>query len=514
MDNEKKYNDTTDNKEEPNEALNHEEPKEEPHQEEPYQEEPYEEEPYQEVKKEETIENQEPSEDNLHKPEEDKPLDEDIDQAEEIRTLKNHQDKLDEEVSQPLEEIAEQEEQEEFDIDLVGEAKERVSPVVPVSTATSQSVKPAPERKAKDISGGKLFTMLVAAVLVGALLSFSIFYAALPSLLQARGLTGTGNNGQSVVINPSSDLNVYSAVAEKAMPSVVGITTVQITEGFFSGTQRSQGVGTGVIVDERGYILTNSHVINDGQADEVTVLLHDGSHHTAQVLWYEQSMDLAVIKIDGGVNLIPAELGDSDALIVGEIVVAIGNPLGLNFERTLTQGVVSGLNRSIQVSASQIIDNLIQTDASINPGNSGGPLLNTQGQVIGINTAKMSSGEGLGFSIPINTAKPIVDQFIERGEFRRVYLGIRGFNARNVESATGIPLDVDSGVFVVEVVPGSAADAANLQAEDIVIALNGVEVDTMGSLIRELYKFRPGDQTTVTYLRGDEEFTVDITLTE
>lgn len=369
----------------------------------------------------------------------------------------------------------------------------------------------------RGLSGGKLFTMLVAAVLVGALLSFSIFYAVLPSLLQARGLAGIGNpvnNGQQLVITPSNDLNVYSAVAEKAMPSVVGITTVQQTEGLFSGTQRSQGIGTGVIVDDRGYILTNSHVINDGQADEVTVLLHDGSHHTAQVLWHEQAMDLAVIKIEGGVNLIPAELGDSDALIVGEIVVAIGNPLGLNFERTLTQGVVSGLNRSIQVSATQIIDNLIQTDASINPGNSGGPLLNTQGQVIGINTAKMSSGEGLGFSIPINTAKPIVDQFIERGEFRRVYLGIRGFNARNVESATGIPLDVDKGVFVVEVVPESAAENANIQAEDIIIAMGGVEVETMGGLIRELYKFRPGDQTTVTYMRGEEEFTADITLTE
>ncbi len=369
----------------------------------------------------------------------------------------------------------------------------------------------------KGISGGKLFTMLVAAVLVGTLLSFSIFYAVLPSLLKARGLAGIGNPvniGQPLVINPSSDLNVYSAVAEKAMPSVVGITTVQITEGLFSGPQRAQGLGTGVIVDERGYILTNSHVINDGQADEVTVLLHDGSHHTAQVLWFEQAMDLAVIKIDGGVNMIPAELGDSDALIVGEIVVAIGNPLGLNFERTLTQGVVSGLNRSVQVSATQIIDSLIQTDASINPGNSGGPLLNTQGQVIGINTAKMSTGEGLGFSIPINTAKPIVDQFIERGEFRRVYLGIRGFNARNAESATGIPMEVDNGVFVVEVVPGSAAENANIQSEDIIIALGDVEVETMGSLIRELYKFRPGDETTVTYLRGEEEVTADITLTE
>jgi S1-C subfamily serine protease len=359
-----------------------------------------------------------------------------------------------------------------------------------------------------------LFTMMLVSALVGSLLTFTLFYAALPSLMEARGisLSGNGGNGQSVIINPSNDISVYSAVAQKAMPSVVGITTVQTRSGFFSGTQRSEGVGTGVIVDDRGYILTNSHVILDGQADEVMVLLHDGSQHPAAVLWYEQTMDLAVIKIEGAVDLIPAELGDSDALIVGEIVVAIGNPLGLNFERTLTQGVVSGLNRSIPVSQTQMIDNLIQTDASINPGNSGGPLLNAQGQVIGINTAKMQTGEGLGFAIPINTSKPIVDQFIERGEFRRVYLGIRGFNAQNFESATGVVLSVETGVYVVEVVPNSAAEAADLRPGDVITRLGDVQVDTMGNLIRELYKFRPGDETTVTYLRNERENTVNIVL--
>ncbi|MEN1760118.1 serine protease HtrA [Anoxynatronum sibiricum] len=358
-----------------------------------------------------------------------------------------------------------------------------------------------------------LFTMLLAAVLAGAVLSFALFYAMLPTLLQARGIaTGSGNQGSSVVIQPHEDLTVYSAVAQKAMPSVVGITTVQMQQGFFSGPQRSEGLGTGVIVDERGYILTNSHVIRDGQADEVMVLLHDGSQLPAEVLWFEQSMDLAVIKIEGGVDLIPAELGNSDDLIVGEIVVAIGNPLGLNFERTLTQGVISGLNRSIAVSQNQVIDNLIQTDASINPGNSGGPLLNARGQVIGINTAKIQTGEGLGFSIPINTSKPIVDQFIERGEFRRVYLGIRGFNAENVEDATGVPLSVDKGVYIVEVVPESAAEAADLRPGDVVIALGDQPVETMGELIRELYKYRPGDETTVTYLRNTREETVTIVL--
>lgn len=417
--------------------------------------------------------------------------------------------------------------EDEFEVELLGEATtvtaaNTTGTAMATATATAMAadaIQPStPETSpvSKDhrvIPRRSLFNMLMAAVLAGSVLSFALFYALLPTLLQFRGITtGSSNQGAQVVIQPHEDLTVYSAVAQKAMPSVVGITTVQMQQGFFSGPQRSEGLGTGVIVDERGYILTNSHVIRDGQADEVMVLLHDGSQLPAEVLWFEQSMDLAVIKIEGGVDLVPAELGNSDDLIVGEIVVAIGNPLGLNFERTLTQGVISGLNRSIAVSQTQIIDNLIQTDASINPGNSGGPLLNARGQVIGINTAKIQTGEGLGFSIPINTSKPIVDQFIERGEFRRVYLGIRGFNAENVEDATGVPLSVDKGVYIVEVVPNSAAEAVDLRPGDVVIALGDRQVETMSELIRELYKYRPGDETTVTYLRNTREETVTIVL--
>jgi serine protease Do len=374
---------------------------------------------------------------------------------------------------------------------------------------------PGHQKSGRGISTRKLFALLVLASLIGSLLTFMLIYAGLPRLLISRGLLPIRNGDiQQINISPSDDISVYSAVAQKAMPSVVGVTMVQLQQGTVFGTRRAEGLGTGVIVDERGYILTNSHVIGDGQADEVTVLLHDGNHYPAEVLWYEQTMDLAVIKIDGGINLVPAELGDSDELIVGEIAVAIGNPLGLNFERTLTQGVVSGLNRSIPLGPGMSIDGLIQTDASINPGNSGGPLLNAQGQVIGINTAKMQTGEGLGFSIPINTAKPIVDQFIERGEFRRVYLGVRGFNVQSMLDTNDSMNTAETGVYVIEVVEGSAAEEAQLSADDIVIGLGNIRIETMGDLIKELYKYRPGDQTTVTILRNGEEITIDIVLQE
>ena len=380
--------------------------------------------------------------------------------------------------------------------------------------AQQQKKKRQEENQRKGISGGKLFAMLVAAVLLGSVMTVATVYQFLPEIMEQRGLPDALDARQSVVIETTDDISVYTAVAQKAMPSVVGVSTVQLQRDRFFGTRRAEGLGTGVIVDERGYILTNSHVIGDGQAEELVVMLHDGSQQPAEVLWYEQSMDLAVIKVESDVDLQPAELGDSDDLDVGEIAVAIGNPLGLNFERTLTQGVISGLNRSIQLGQGVAIDNLIQTDASINPGNSGGPLLNSRGQVIGINTAKVQTGEGLGFAIPINTAKPIVDQFIERGEFSRVYLGVRGYNVSDFEGATGVELSAEYGVYIVEVVEDSVAEAADIRAEDVIVGIGDETVESMGDLIRELYKYRPGDETTVDFIRNEQELSVEIVLQE
>ncbi|KJF26409.1 2-alkenal reductase [Clostridium aceticum] len=349
--------------------------------------------------------------------------------------------------------------------------------------------------------------------LMGAILGSSISLAAaymyLPEILQQRGMVNLP--APNVVIEPQHDLTVYTAVAEKAMPSVVGITTVTLQRDVFFGTRRASGLGTGVIVDARGYILTNSHVVGDGDVEEVMVLFHDGTSQPAEVLWNERTLDLAIIKVEGG-NLVPAELGNSDELRVGEIAVAIGNPLGLNFERTLTQGVISGLNRSIPLGQGQTIEDLIQTDASINPGNSGGPLLNALGQVIGINTAKIQTGEGLGFAIPINTAKPIVDQFIEKGEFTRVLLGIRGINADAFEGFTGTRLTVDTGVYIVEVEANSIAERYDLKPGDVIIGIGNNEVETMGHLIRELYRYRPGDSTTIRVIRNGAEVQIEVVL--
>ncbi|MDI9475843.1 MAG: trypsin-like serine protease [Clostridiales bacterium] len=357
---------------------------------------------------------------------------------------------------------------------------------------------------------GALSTALIGAIL-GSAITLGVTYIYLPDILDSRGIPpDSAPPQQHITIEPAVNHTVYSAVAKKAMPSVVGITTVELQRDLFFGMREVAGVGTGVIIDKRGYILTNSHVVRDGKAREVKALLNDGRQLKAEVLWNDGGLDLAIIKIEGN-NLPTAELGDSDGVEVGEIAVAIGNPLGLNFQRSLTQGVISGLNRTITDSVSgTTIENLIQTDASINPGNSGGPLLNSKGQVIGINTAKITSGEGLGFAIPINTAKPIVDQFIEKGEFTRVFLGIQGVDIDVVESLMGIELPVDNGVYVAQVVENSVAARYGILAGDIIIKVGNINLDKRSDLERAIYKFRPGDRTTVTVLRVNKEVKINV----
>jgi len=363
-------------------------------------------------------------------------------------------------------------------------------------------------QKSSNSKGGKRFISgTLAGIVLGSALTLGATYAFLPNMLSMRGIS-FNEADQEIVINPTQDLTVYSAVAKKVMPSVVGITTVAVEEHFFFGPTKKSGVGTGVIVDERGYILTNSHVIGDGKAEEVTVLFHDGKQLKADVLWNETALDLAIIKVEGN-NFKAAELGNSDEIEVGGIAIAIGNPLGLDFERSLTQGVISGLNRTIKV-GSEAMENLIQTDASINPGNSGGPLLNAKGEVIGINTAKVSSGEGLGFAIPINTAKPIVDQFIENGEFTRVYLGVRGVGVEMFEQAVGEEVGVDKGVYILQVDPDGVANKYDIRTGDIITQIGGEEVTGMSNLVKALYKYRPGDKTTVTVIRNNQEVNIDV----
>lgn len=309
-----------------------------------------------------------------------------------------------------------------------------------------------------------------------------------------------------ITINPNDSITAVSAVAKKSMSSVVGITTVETQEFWFS-QQDVSGVGSGVIVHEDGYILTNSHVVADGEAKEITVKFEDGEQVDGEVLWNDPFLDLAVVKVDR-TNLPVAILGDSDSLEVGELAVAIGNPLGLEFERTVTSGVISGLNRSVRVDANNIIEDLIQTDASINPGNSGGPLLNGNGEVIGINTAKMQTAEGLGFAIPINLTKPIIEEIVETGTHQTVLLGITGVSLEEYEARLGIDLEPEGGVVVIEVQPGSTAQEAGILPGDVITRIDDREISNMGQLRRALYKYGEGDRAELDIVRNGEKETL------
>ena len=337
---------------------------------------------------------------------------------------------------------------------------------------------------------------------------------------------------EPITINVNGDMTVAEAVAEKVLPSVVGISTTFTYTSYYNsffgwggGSQSydTTSVGTGVIVDDRGYILTNSHVVNDGDVKSIKVSLYDGETAEAKVLYSNSTLDLAVIKIDGTErDLVAAELGDSDEVNIGAYAAAIGNPLGLAFERSMSQGIISGLNRAITVTnestgAQITMEGLMQTDATINSGNSGGPLLNSKGQVIGINSAKASSGEGMGFAIPINVAKPIVQQIINTGSYNRPMIGITGIGLEDQSSYSSEQLEeyfgTTTGIYVYSITEGGGAEAADIEKGDIIMELNGTPVGTMNKLNTLLVQYDPGDTVTLTILRDGKEKKVDVTLT-
>jgi len=323
----------------------------------------------------------------------------------------------------------------------------------------------------------------------------------------------TSSSSQSISINSNGkSTNVYQAVTEKAMPSVVGITTtVMSSDNMFSIPTESEGVGTGIVVDSNGYILTNSHVISDGEAKKVNVLFNDGSSVNGNVVWYDPQLDLAMVKVNK-TGLTPAELGDSDKVSIGDISIAIGNPLGLELQRTVTQGIISGLDRTIKTEQATMTG-LIQTDASINSGNSGGPLLNESGQVIGINTAKTSEGESLGFAIPINQAKEIIQSVIKDGSYEKVTLGIKGYDASTYAAyaqSQGQQVATDEGVFIGEVVDNSPAKKAGVKAGDIIVKLGDTKLTSMSDLTKRLYEYKSGDKTTLVVNRDGKEIKLNV----
>lgn len=345
-----------------------------------------------------------------------------------------------------------------------------------------------------------LFAVVLAFVLTAVFLAIST-KVPLP-FLSGNGQILSSSPYQTISIEPDAQHNVEALVNEKASPSVVGVTTlVQNNQSGWLGGY-AEGVGSGVIIREDGYILTNAHVVQDGGASEINVILPNKEKVSAQLMWVDPSLDLAIIKAEAS-GLVPIELGDSDQIVVGDKAIAIGNPLGMDLQSTLTSGYISGLNRSITLQGGAQMDGLIQTDAAINGGNSGGALLNAKGQLIGINTAKAQSGEGIGFAIPVNITKNIVESVIQTGSFESVAIGFRGVNVEYYKSVTGVQMEAEKGVVVAEVIAGSPAQDAKLKALDVIVAIDDQPTDNMGMLKKQLLNYKEGDTVSLSVIRDN-----------
>ena len=260
-------------------------------------------------------------------------------------------------------------------------------------------------------------------------------------------------------------------------------------------------VGSGCILDSRGYIITNQHVIGN-EKDEIYVTLYGGDAVKGKVLWTNSNLDLAVIKI-AVAGLPYLNMGDSDLIRIGEKAIAIGNPLGFDFQGTLTSGVISGLNRSVEVNGIYMED-LIQTDASINTGNSGGPLLNRKGDVVGINTVKVESAEGIGFAIPINQIKPIINKIVENGEFIEPYFGVTGYD-KSITSYISSNIRIDTGIYGNSVDNKSPASIAGIKAGDIILEVDDLKVNTLCGFRTILFSKNIGEKMRVKVFSDGEE---------
>lgn len=301
---------------------------------------------------------------------------------------------------------------------------------------------------------------------------------------------------------------------EEVNQSVVGISKLKNTGNtiFLEDGSSKIGLGTGMIVSENGYILTNEHV-SGAKLSNCYVTLPNGKSYQGSVVWSDSNIDLSLVKINVK-NLPYVTLGNSDQVKVGQSVYAIGNPIGFEFQRTVTSGIISAVNRTIvlqEEEKSSYMEDLIQTDATINPGNSGGPLINTDGQVIGINSVKITSAEGIGFAIPINTVKEIIQSFTQNGRFEEAYLGIFAYD-KNVIPYLDSSLKLDEGIYVVQVTKGSPAEKANLKEKDILLEVDGKSLNKMCDLRCYIYTKKPGDKITLKVLRNNKQYEMQVTL--
>ena len=318
------------------------------------------------------------------------------------------------------------------------------------------------------------------------------------------------------VDNTMENSTSIADMLEKVSQSVVGISKIKTrSNSIFSsnGFVNELGLGTGIIVSSNGYILSNCHVTGE-KYSTCYITLENGYTYEGSVVWCDSDLDLSITKIDA-TNLTYATIGDSSNLRSGETVYAIGNPIGYEFRRTITSGIISATNRTIKIEENNTVSymtDLIQTDASINPGNSGGPLILPNGEVIGINTVKITTAEGIGFAVPINVVKPVIENFINNNSFDEAFLGIYAYDKDVIPYIATSP-NFSSGIYVVHINESSPAISSGIQTGDIITSIDGHSINTIIELKEYIYTKSPGDTISINISRGYVTRTFDVVLT-
>ncbi len=329
---------------------------------------------------------------------------------------------------------------------------------------------------------------------------------------QANGNVET--NRVSYEVEQNEDINDITKVLENTIRCVVGISKIRNTGSsiFLNNSTSDLGLGTGIIVSENGYILTNWHVAGERYSN-CYVTLENAKTVNGSVVWSDKDLDLAILKISVS-NLEHITLGDSDNIKIGQKAYAIGNPIGVELQRTVTSGIISGVNRTIKIddeNGETYMEDLIQTDATINPGNSGGPLINSNGEVIGINSVKITDAEGIGFAVPINIVKPIIQSFSENGEFEEANLGIFAYD-ENVVSYLDSKIDLNSGIYVAYIEAEGPSYSSGLKTGDVITKIDEITINKMSQLRSYIYTKKVGDEVKLTILRNNKERNITIKL--
>ena len=370
----------------------------------------------------------------------------------------------------------------------------------------------------REYRGQKIIKSLETIAIIILIISFvALAYCVYISFTTEKNYASDYTAEPTSVSNKAEEKDI-STLIENINNAVVGISKIanKGTTIFLQDGASNLGLGTGFIVSNDGYIVTNQHVSGEKNST-CYVTLENGKNYKASVVWSDTDLDLSIIKINVK-NLDYLHLGDSDKIKVAEQVYAIGNPIGFEFQRTVTSGIISGLNRTIKIeedNKTSYMEDLIQTDATINPGNSGGPLININGEVLGINSVKITSAEGIGFAIPINIIKPIIEKLTSTGECITPSLGVFAYD-KNIVPYINQELDqnikLDKGIYIAEVTKNSPAEKVGVKRGDILLEIDGIELEKMSELRTYIYGKNVGEIVNIKLIRSNKEYQISVTL--